>query len=68
MTGHSEDARRWDVMADSLLSSFNRMFVNKADMVVYDHLDADGTPDRQYRPNMLYALGMALMCSALLQP
>ncbi len=58
MTGHSEDARRWDVMADSLLSSFNRMFVNKADMVVYDHLDADGTPDRQYRPNMLYALGM----------
>ena len=50
--------RRWDAMADSLLASFNRMFVNKADMVVYDHLDADGTPDRQYRPNMLYALGM----------
>ncbi len=45
-------------MADTLWSSFNRMFVDKVDMVVYDHLDADGTPDRQYRLNMLYALGM----------
>ena len=51
-------SRRWDLAADSLLAKFNRMFVNTADTLVYDHLNADGTPDRQYRPNMLYALDM----------
>ena len=58
MTGHAGEAQRWDSMADSLLTSFNRMFVSATDSLVYDHLDADGTPDRQYRPNMLYALDM----------
>lgn len=58
MTGHAHDARRWNDVADSLLAAFNRLFVNTSDKVVYDHLDADGSPDRQYRPNMLYALDM----------
>lgn len=56
--GHDDEGRRWDLAADSLLAKFNRMFVNTADTLVYDHLNADGTPDRQYRPNMLYALDM----------
>ncbi len=56
--GHDDEGRRWDLAADSLLAQFNRMFVNTADTLVYDHLNADGTPDRQYRPNMLYALDM----------
>ena len=56
--GHDDDARRWDLAADSLFTTFNRKFVNTADTLVYDHLNADGTPDRQCRPNMLYALDM----------
>lgn len=56
--GHDDDARRWDLAADSLFTTFNRKFVNTADILVYDHLNADGTPDRQCRPNMLYALDM----------
>lgn len=56
--GHDDDARRWGLAADSLFTTFNRKFVNTADTLVYDHLNADGTPDRQCRPNMLYALDM----------
>lgn len=58
MTGHDHEARRWNDVADSLMAAFNRLFVNTSDKVVFDHLNADGSPDRQYRPNMLYALDM----------
>ncbi len=58
MTGHDHEARRWNDVADSLMAAFNRLFVNTSDKIVFDHLNADGSPDRQYRPNMLYALDM----------
>lgn len=53
-----DDARRWTAMADKVKESFGRMFVDSEKQVIYDHRNADGTPDLQYRPNMLYTLDM----------
>ena len=47
-------ARRYDLAARRLWQAFQLKFV--ADGRVADHLDPDGAPDRQHRPNGLLAL------------
>lgn len=54
LMNHSEDASRWDATADKLSRAFNRDFVNRTDGCIYDHLNADGSPDKQFRPNAIY--------------
>ena len=51
--GKKDDAARWQAAADKLKGNFEKDFV--VDGTIVDHLNADGTPDRQIRPNTMYA-------------
>lgn len=48
-------ASRWDARADELRAAFARAFWDHERGGLYDHLDPDGTPDRQLRPNQIFA-------------
>ena len=56
--GEDDDAARWRRLADKLVANFRNDFVDKDNNLLYDHLNADGTPDRQLRPNTMYAYEM----------
>ena len=45
---------KWKEKAEQLANNFERDYCDKADTFIYDHLNNDGTPDRQYRPNQLF--------------
>ena len=47
-------AEEWSGLAVLLASSFEHDFCNKEESYIYDHLNADGSPDLQFRPNQLY--------------
>lgn len=51
--GKKDDAKRWREAAEKLKVNFEKDFV--ADGVIADHLNSDGTRDRQLRPNTMYA-------------
>lgn len=51
--GKDDDASRWQAAADKLKQNFEKDFV--IDGVITDHLNADGSPDHQLRPNTMYA-------------
>lgn len=52
------DALAWDKAANRLRKNFEADFVDAANMIIYDHLNADGSGDTQFRPNALYALDL----------
>ncbi len=54
--GHPERADRYDRLADRTGASFARLFWIADENRLADHLDPDGTPDRQVRPNTILAL------------
>jgi len=47
---------RWDEMADEVRAAFRDAFLDPERGGLYDHLDADGSPDRQLRPNQIFAV------------
>ena len=49
--GRKDDEQRWATAAGRLRDSFREDFTDAAAGMVYDHLNADGTPDMQLRPN-----------------
>ena len=51
-----EHAERWDNAAKTLAANFERDYCNKKKTLIYDHLNADGKPDMQFRPNQLFCL------------
>ena len=51
-------AEEWSGLAVHLARNFEKDFCNKAESYIYDHLNADGTPDLQFRPNQLYCLDL----------
>ena len=51
--GKKDDVARWQAAADKLKSNFEKDFV--VDGRIVDHLNADGSPDHQIRPNTMYA-------------
>ena len=51
-------AARWSAAAERLRSSFARDFVDTASSRMADHLDAQGVPNFQVRPNALFALSL----------
>lgn len=53
-----EHAREWKEAADRVARNFERDFCNKSEVLVYDHLNADGTPDLQFRPNQLFCFDL----------
>ena len=48
------NAEKWEQKAQQLANNFEHDYCDKADTLIYDHLNSDGTPDRQYRPNQLF--------------
>ena len=51
-------AEEWSGLAVLLASNFERDFCNKAESYIYDHLNTDGSPDLQFRPNQLYCFDL----------
>lgn len=47
-------AEEWSGLAVQLASNFEQDFCNKEEGYIYDHLNSDNTPDKQFRPNQLY--------------
>ena len=47
-------ASRWEALAQKLAENFENDYCSKEDNIIYDHLNADGSPDIQFRPNQLY--------------
>ena len=45
---------KWKEKAEQLAKNFESDYCAKADTLIYDHLNNDGTPDKQYRPNQLF--------------
>ena len=58
LVGDKESAERWLRMADKVKSNFEHDYCDKEGSMVIDHLNSDGTPDKQFRPNQLYCFEM----------
>lgn len=55
---HDEEAVRWKKIAAMLEKNFDKYFINEKSGLVYDHLQADGDPSMEMRPNQLFCLDM----------
>ena len=53
-----EHAKTWTLAAEKVARNFERDYCNKTDVIIYDHLNADGTPDMQFRPNQLFCFDL----------
>jgi len=51
-------AEEWSGLAQMLAGNFENDYCNKEESFIYDHLNADGTPDLQFRPNQLYCFDL----------
>lgn len=58
LVGDKESAERWLRLASKIRSNFEHDYCDKEGNMVYDHLNSDGTPDKQFRPNQLYCFEM----------
>ena len=58
LVGDKESAERWLRLADKVRNNFEHDYCDKEGNMVYDHLNTDGTPDTQFRPNQLYCFDM----------
>jgi glycogen debranching enzyme len=56
LTGQRTSAERWQRLADRVQDIFSHLYWDRDRGYLYDHIDADGSPDRQIRPNALLAL------------
>ena len=56
ITGNRKNFTEWFSYAEQVRGSFNRLFVDTTTGMIFDHLTADGTPNRQFRPNQLFTL------------
>lgn len=53
--GRKDDAKRWRTIARKLHDNFEKDFIDAETGLIFDHINADGTKDRQLRPNTMYA-------------
>ena len=51
-----EEIKKWQSFAKRIKTNFNRFFWNDLQQALYDHLNEDGTPDLQLRPNQILAI------------
>lgn len=56
--GDEGSAEEWSGLAQKLSANFENDYCNKEEAFIYDHLDSDGTPDKQFRPNQLYCFDL----------
>ena len=47
-------ANQWEGIAQKLAHHFESDYCDKENILIYDHLNADDTPDTQFRPNQLF--------------
>ncbi len=50
------EAQSWRQEAQKLRRNFNRLFWDSTRACLFDHLNADGTPDTSLRPNQIFAV------------
>lgn len=67
LAGCRAESEAWQARADQVKATFSRLFTDRDHQALYDHLNADGTPDHQVRPNQLFALTIPLF-SELIDP
>ena len=60
LLGDHGTAEEWSGLAVMLASNFEHDFCDKDGKMIYDHLNADGSPDVQFRPNQLYCFDLIL--------
>ena len=53
--GEERKARQWEALAEKVRANFGHDFIDRESGIIYDHLNSDGTPDLQLRPNTVYA-------------
>ena len=53
-TGHTDAENRWKELRRRCVQNFERYFVRRSEGIVFDHLRADGIPNRQVRPNQIF--------------
>lgn len=53
-------AAQWKDLADKLEQNFRTYFIDTTGSVVYDHLNSDGSPSTELRPNQLFTVDMAI--------
>ncbi len=58
IAGHPDLSGEWRSVAADLKHNFSRLFIDATTPMIVDHLNADGSPDKQFRPNQLFALRM----------
>ena len=58
LLGDTGQAEEFSGLATLLASNFENDFCNKEGSYIYDHLNADGSPDLQFRPNQLYCFDL----------
>ena len=54
--GYTDDASKWNALAEKLKANFNKLFIDSNNHALFDHLNSDGSPDDQIRPNQLFAI------------
>ncbi len=54
-TGSAEE---WSGLAQMLAGNFENDYCDKEGLMIYDHLNSDGTPDMQFRPNQIYCFDL----------
>ena len=60
LLGDEGAAEKWSGLAVMLASNFEYDFCNKEEGYIYDHINADGSADLQFRPNQLYCFDLIL--------
>lgn len=53
--GEERKTRQWEALAEKVRANFGHDFIDRESGIIYDHLNSDGTPDLQLRPNTVYA-------------
>ena len=54
LMGDHAHATEWQQAAEKVAKNFETDFCDKDSILIYDHLNADGSADRQFRPNQLF--------------
>jgi glycogen debranching enzyme len=55
-SGRRQYVQHWKSAAEKLRHNFYKFFYEAPESHLHDHLNSDGTPDRQLRPNQIFAL------------
>ena len=58
LMGDDSSAEEWSGLAQMLAANFESDYCDKEGIMIYDHLDVDGTKDKQFRPNQVYCFDL----------